>query len=152
MEFLGVMVGLLTTSTLVWAIIENVLFFRRVLIQSNMFDESVRKRTKILFLISVLSTVAMFFLCFFFTKLSAMVWAFLIFYMFFFATLPYVAVSWIVMELILLFICFISWHGFGNRNENLLKATKILLPVSVFYFGISVIIRICFEKLFNYMC
>lgn len=152
MEFLGVMVGLLTTSTFVWAIIENVLFVQIILIKSNMFNESVRKRTKILFPISVLSTAVMFFLCFFFSKLSAMVWIFLIFYMFFFGMLPYSVILWVVTELIMLIICFISWLGFDNCNEKLLKASKILLPVSVFYFGISVIIRICFEKLFNYMC
>lgn len=149
MDFLGFIVGLLTLSAIIWAIIENVFFVLKVLINSNKYDEKVRKRTKVLFPISVLSSAALIFLCFLFSKVSSLVWFSLILILFFFGFLPYIIISFILVELMILVKCVFFCRG--KSDEDLRKASKILIPISVLYFGVSVIIRIFYEKLFNYM-
>lgn len=148
MEFLGFIVSLLSLSAIVWAIIEFIFFVLKVLINPNKYDDRARKRKMILFPISVLWAAASIFLCFHFAKVSAIALTFLILLMFFFGFLPYILIEGIFIELIMLFKS--VFFANGKSDKDLRRASLILIPITALLFGVSIIIKFFYERLFNY--
>lgn len=149
MELWGTVFGLFLVGTVAWALREGALFVQRVLVRKDDFNENIRKRTKILFPISILSVVVGFIVCFLFSKVSIVVLIFLTYFLLFFGILPYGIAVFPIIALVL-FI----WRVFIRRDkydENQRRTSKIYLLVSVFLFGTSIIIRILYVMLFNFM-
>ncbi len=151
MEELGLVIGLVTLSALVWTIIENVFFVKKVLVNSKKYNEKVRKRTKILFPISVVLTAVMIFICFRLANSSLMFITFVNYIYYFFIILPYLIGLWIVIELIMLLVSSIRRPVQDNSEDNQIGKSNILFPILAGYLGVSILIRFLFEKLCEQM-
>lgn len=147
MKFWGVVLGHLPALAAVWAVIKGTLFVKCVFLDKDGFDEAVRKRTKILFPLSVLSVVVAFLVCFLFSKISVAVEFFLICYLIFFAMLPYGLFVYVAAELIILIMrVFIRRDKY---NDDQRRTSKILFYVSLISFGTSIIIMKLYGNIFS---
>lgn len=135
METLSLVIGIITLSALLWAVTENVCFVKRVLVNSNGCGEKSRKTTKILFIISLSLAAVMIFICLRLFNTSYMSVVFVDYIFFFFVSLPFLVVLWMIIEL----VSFIRKPKQGGDDEQERKP-KIIFPILSVYLGGSIIL------------
>lgn len=148
METLSLVIGIITLSALVWAVIENVAFVKKVLVNSKGCDEKARKITKILFLISLLFAAVMIFICFRLFNTSYMSVVFVDYILFFFMFLPFLIVLWMIIDLIMMLISFIRKPKQVGDNEQGRKP-KNIFPILLVYLVVSVFLWLVFMMIFS---
>ncbi|MDE6733695.1 MAG: hypothetical protein K2J77_12585 [Oscillospiraceae bacterium] len=141
METLSLVIGSITLSVLVWAVIENVFFVKRVLVNSKGCSEKSRKITKNLFVISLLLAAVMIFICFCLFNTSFMSVEFVNYIVFFFFSFPFLVVLWMIIELILMLISSIRKQKQGGDDEQVRKS-KNIFPILAVYLVVTIIL--CF--------
>ena len=141
METLSLVIGSITLSVLVWAVIENVFFVKRVLVNSKSGTEKSRKITKNLFVISLLLAAVMILICFCLFNTSEMSVVFVNYIVFFFFSFPFLVVLWMIVELIMMLLSSIRKPKQGGDDEQGRKP-KNIFPILAVYLVVTIIL--CF--------
>lgn len=145
METLSLVIGIITLSALIWAVIENVFFVKRVLVNSNGCGEKSRKITKILFLISLLLAAVMIVICFCLFNTSIMAVAFANYIFFFFVSLPFLVVLWIIIELIRMLISSVRKPKQDDSEQG--EKPKNIFPILSVYLVVTIILCFVLEQI-----
>lgn len=147
METLSLVIGIITLSALLWAVIENVCFVKRVLVNSNGCGEKSRKTTKILFIISLSLAAVMIFICLRLFNTSYMSVVFVDYIFFFFVSLPFLVILWMIIELVRLLVSSKRKPKQGGDDEQERKP-KIIFPILSVYLAVSIILPLSMMSFF----
>lgn len=145
METLSLVIGIISLSALIWAVIENVFFVKRVLVNSNGCGEKSRKITKILFIISLSLAAVMIVicLCLFNTSITAVEFVNYIF--FFFVSLPFLVILWMIIELVRLLFSKLKPNQGENEQE---RKPKSIFPILSVYLAGSIILMLALMRFY----
>lgn len=146
METLSLVIGIITLSALIWAVIENVHFVKRVLVNSNGCGEKSRKTTKILFIVSLVLAAVMIFICLCLFNTSYMSVVFVDYIFFFFVSLPFLVILWMIIELVRLLFSKLKPNQGENEQE---RKPKNIFPILLVYFAGSIILMLALMRFFE---
>ncbi len=146
METLSLVIGVITLSALIWAVIENVCFVKRVLVNSNGCDEKFRKITKILFIVSLALAAVMMVICLCLFNTSYMSVVFVDYIFFFFVSLPFLVILWMIIELVRLLFSKLKPNQGENEQE---RKPKNIFPILSVYLAGSIILMLALMRFFE---